>query len=84
MTCFKWIANHKTLILLLVSFLGIVCQIIRYRHLKDGRFKSDDLGYFFRLYRTGDTDGRIMIYATATGVLLAFILIVSLLMNVKS
>lgn len=79
----EWIAGHRPLVMFLILLCGVVTQILYYRHLRQGKFKTDDLGYFFRLWRNKNRDGRIMIYSTFTAIALAVLLIVSMIVTAR-
>jgi len=76
---YYWIASHRGVIMFLIYGCGAVTQYIYYRHLREGRFKQEDLGYFWRLWRQGNSAGKIMMYATFAAIVLAAILIVSMI-----
>ena len=79
----SWIANNRALIMAGIALLGFFCQILYFRHRRDGRMQPNDLGYFWRLWQQGDRDGTLMIYLTFAGIMLAIILIVSILINAR-
>lgn len=81
MGIFKWISDHRALIMLSIAMLGACTQYIYYKHLRKGLFKTSDLGYFWRLWKNEERDGKIMIYSTAAAILLSAALFISLITN---
>lgn len=77
----NWIVEHRAVIILMIGACGVVCQYLNYRHFREGRANRGDLGYFWRKWREGDRDGKIMIYLSFIAIALGLVLSVSILIS---
>jgi hypothetical protein len=78
-----WVSEHRPLFIGLICLLAIICESIYQRHLKQGKFRTEDLGYFWRIWQKGERDGKIMIYSVFSAMLIGVILVASLLSRIK-
>jgi hypothetical protein len=83
MRFFNWIADHRPVVMFFICICAAICQYLQYRHVRAGLCKREDIGYFWRLWRQGERDGKLMIYLTFFSVALAALLIISLFTRVK-
>lgn len=74
----SWInENRHGLTLLLMLFVAIN-NFLYFKHVLAKKCRSDDFGYFLRLWRAGDRDGKIVTYLSILSVILGTVLIISL------
>lgn len=78
MNLIYWVVQHKPLIILIIAICGFVGNYVLYLHLTRGKCNRDDFTYFWRLWRSGERDGRIVMYSSFLALFLGIILIFSM------
>lgn len=63
-----WILSNAYFLMGIVAFCSIINNLIMYKHLKSNKLQHGDYGYFWRLMRNGDRDGRIVTVLSAIAV----------------
>ena len=80
----NWILSNGGILMFIVFAAGGVARYIDYRHIKENRYHRGDLGYFWRLMKSGDRDGIIVAVMSVIVLCAGMPLVFALLSKISS
>lgn len=75
---FEWTSAYRPLFGLVVAICAAINNYLYFKHIKEGKCRADDFGYFIRLWRAKERDGLIVKYTSIIAAVSGVIYIVSL------
>lgn len=71
----EWLYPYRLFFACVIAFCGIMNNYIHWKHITTGKCRPDDFGYLIRLWRSGDRDGRIVMWLSIVAIVSGVILI---------